>query len=70
VPFGLRPVRGGGTGLGFGLAVAIVFIYYVISTIFLSLGGLSTWFAGIAAWAPNALFTVIGLWLLRRASVV
>jgi lipopolysaccharide export system permease protein len=70
VPFGLRPVRGGGTGLGFGLAVAIVFVYYVISTVFLSIGALSTNLAGIAAWTPNLLFTVIGAWLLRRASRV
>lgn len=70
VPFGLRPVRGGGTGLGFGLAVAIVFVYYVISTVFLSVGALATGLAGIAAWTPNLLFTVIGAWLLRRASQV
>ncbi|MGB8266667.1 MAG: LptF/LptG family permease [Candidatus Velthaea sp.] len=70
VSFGLRPARGGGTGLGFGLAVAIVFIYYVISTVFLSVGELATWLAGIAAWTPNAVFTVIGLSLLRRASAV
>jgi lipopolysaccharide export system permease protein len=68
VPFGLRPVRGGGMGLGFGLAVAIVFVYYVISTIFLTIGGIATWMAGPAAWAPNVLFTVIGATLLRRAS--
>ncbi|MFN2461934.1 MAG: LptF/LptG family permease [Candidatus Velthaea sp.] len=70
VPFGLRPARGGGAGLGFGVAVAIVFIYYVISTVFLTLGETATWFAGIAAWAPNLLFTLIGLFLLRRASTV
>jgi lipopolysaccharide export system permease protein len=69
VPFGLRPVRGGGTGLGFGLAVAIVFVYYVISTIFLSIGS-ATGLAGPAAWTPNLLFTVIGATLLRRASRV
>jgi len=68
VSFGLRPARGGGTGLGFGLAVAIVFSYYVISIVFLSIGELSTWLAGIAAWTPNAIFTLIGLFLLRRAS--
>jgi lipopolysaccharide export system permease protein len=68
VPFGLRPVRGGGTGLGFGLAVVIVFVYYVISTIFLTIGGAATWLAGVAAWAPNVIFTVIGASLLRRAS--
>lgn len=68
VPFGLRPVRGGGTGLGFGLAVAIVFVYYVIATIFQSVGSAATWLAGPAAWAPNVIFTVIGASLLRRAS--
>jgi lipopolysaccharide export system permease protein len=70
VSFGLRPARGGGTGLGFGIAVAIVFIYYVIATVFLSVGEVSTYLAGIAAWTPNAVFTVIGLYLLRRASAV
>lgn len=70
VPFGLRPARGGGTGLGFGLAVAIVFVYYVISTICLSLGSTAAWLAGPAAWAPNLLFTLIGVFLLRRASRV
>jgi lipopolysaccharide export system permease protein len=68
VPFGMRPVRGGGTGLGFGIAIAIVFVYYVISTIFLTIGSTATWLAGIAAWTPNLAFTVIGAWLLRRAS--
>jgi lipopolysaccharide export system permease protein len=70
VPFGLRPVRGGGTGLGFGLAVAIVFVYYVISTICLTIGSAATWLAVPAAWAPNLLFTLIGVILLRRASRV
>jgi lipopolysaccharide export system permease protein len=70
VSFGLRPVRGGGMGLGFGLAVAIVFVYYVIATMALSIGSFSYALAGIAAWTPNALFSLIGLWLLRRASAV
>jgi lipopolysaccharide export system permease protein len=70
VPLGLRRVRGGGTGTGFSLAVGIIFMYYVIATICLSLGALAYWLAGIAAWMPNALFSLIGLWLLRRASAV
>jgi len=68
VPFGLRPTRGGGASLGFGLAVAIVFVYYVIVTIFASIGEFGGPAAFIAAWTPNVLFTGIGLWLLRRAS--
>jgi lipopolysaccharide export system permease protein len=70
VPFGFRPGRGGGPGLGFGLALVIIFVYYVISTLFLTIGGLATWLAGISAWTPNAIFTLIALWLLRRSSRV
>lgn len=70
VPFGARPGRGGGRGLGFGLALVIIFVYYVISTLFLTIGATATWLAGIAAWTPNAIFTVIGLLLLRQASRV
>lgn len=69
-PLGIRRIRGGGAALGFGLALVIVFVYYVIMALALSLGSLALWFAGIAAWAPNALFSLIGLWLLRRASAV
>jgi lipopolysaccharide export system permease protein len=70
VPFGVRQARGGGRGLGFGLALVIIFVYYVISTLFLTIGGMATWFAGIAAWTPNAIFTLIGLSLLRQSSRV
>jgi lipopolysaccharide export system permease protein len=69
-PLGMRRVRGGGAALGFGLALTIVFVYYVISTVALAIGSLALPLAGIAAWTPNALFSLIGLWLLRRASAV
>jgi len=69
-PLGMRRIRGGGAALGFGLALLIVFVYYVIVTIALSIGSLALPLAGIAAWTPNALFSLIGLWLLRRASAV
>jgi lipopolysaccharide export system permease protein len=69
-PLGMRRIRGGGAALGFGLALSIVFVYYVITTAALSLGTLALPLAGIAAWTPNALFSLIGLWLLRRASAV
>ncbi len=70
VPFGVRQARGGGRGLGFGLALVIIFVYYIISTFFLTIGGTATWLAGIAAWTPNAIFTLIGLLLLRQSSRV
>jgi lipopolysaccharide export system permease protein len=68
VPFGMRRVRGGGTSVGFGLAVAIVFIYYIVMTVSNSLGTLNDFMAFIMAWFPNVLFFAIGLVLLRRAS--
>jgi len=68
VPFGIRRVRGGGTSVGFGLAVAIVFIYYVVMTISNSLGTINDFMAFIMAWVPNVLFFAIGMVLLRRAS--
>jgi len=72
VPFGLRPPRGGGsTGLGFGLAVAIVFVYFVIASVISAVtsslpGGFLLSTAG--AWTPNLLFTIIGAWLVQRAA--
>ena len=69
-PLGMRRIRDGGAAIGFGVALAIVFVYYVIATVALSLGSLALPLAGIAAWTPNALFSLIGLMLLRRASAV
>jgi lipopolysaccharide export system permease protein len=66
-PLGLRRVRGGGTPIGFGLAIVIVFVYYVIATVFLSLGSLAPWLAAICAWAPIVLFGAVGVALMRRA---
>ncbi len=71
IPFGLRAIRtSGSTSLGFGLSLAIVFVYYVVMTI-CSFGAQALiQFAPLWAWAPNILFTVIGLIRLRRAALV
>jgi len=71
IPFGLRSFRtSGSTSLGFGLSLAIVFVYYVVMTIcsFASEALLSL--AWLWAWMPNILFTAIGLGRLRRAASV
>ncbi len=71
IPFGIRAARGGGsTGLGFGLAVAIVFVYYIVMTIFSYLGEAFLPLAPIAAWMPNVIFTAIGAARLRRVAQV
>lgn len=71
VPYGIRNIRGGGsTSLGFGLAVLIVFIYYIVSTIFQYIGEAYLPLAFLAAWMPNIVFTTIGARRLYRAALV
>jgi len=71
VPFGLRNMRGGGnTSLGFGLAVAIVFVYYVTATVFSYVGEAMIALSFLWAWMPNIIFTAIGASRLRKAAAV
>jgi lipopolysaccharide export system permease protein len=70
VPFGLRALRSSGsTSLGFGVSLAIVFVYYVVMTICSFAGEAFQAFAAFWAWVPNLLFTAIGIARLRRAAV-
>jgi len=72
VPFGLRAVRSGGssTSLGFGLSLAIVFVYYIVMTVCSFFGEAFLSVAWLWAWMPNLLFTAIGLARLRQAAAV
>lgn len=70
VPFGMRASRGGSTGLGFGLAILIVFIYYIAQTICSYIGEAYLPLAALAAWTPNLLFTAIGLRRVYGAAMV
>ncbi len=69
IPFGLRSFRtSGSTSLGFGLSLAIVFVYYVVMTICSFAAEAAIGLAALWAWIPNILFTAIGLTRLRRAA--
>lgn len=71
IPFGLRGIRGGGsTSIGFGLAVIIVFSYYVVMTVFSYIGEALVALAPLWAWTPNLIFTAIGVARIRRAAAV
>jgi lipopolysaccharide export system permease protein len=71
VPYGMRALRGGSsTSLGFGLAVAIVFVYYIVMTICSYLGQAMVVLAAFWVWLPNILFTIIGAIRLRRAAAM
>lgn len=71
IPYGMRAARsGGGTSVGFGLAVAIVFVYYIVLTVFSFVSEAFIGLAGLWAWVPNIIFTAIGIARLRRAASV
>ncbi len=71
IPFGLRSIRSGGSAsLGFGLSLAIVFVYYVVMTICSFVAEAFLPLAPLWAWMPNILFTAIGLVRLRRAATI
>lgn len=71
IPFGIRSHRGGpNMSVGFGLAVLIVFIYYIVQTVFSYVGEAYLPLAALAAWMPNIIFTFIGGRRLYRAAMV
>ena len=61
-----RKMRGG-IGMHLGLGIGITFLYILfmqISTVFATLGNLPT---NLAAWVPNIIFTMLGIYLLMKA---
>lgn len=71
IPFGMRSVRGGpNMSVGFGLAVLIVFVYYIVQTIFSYVSEAYLPAAALAAWMPNIIFTAIGGIRLYRMAMV
>jgi lipopolysaccharide export system permease protein len=62
VPFALKRQISGGVALSFGIAMTIGFGYWVLISFCISLGhsgGLPAW---LAAWVPNLIFTMIGIY--------
>jgi lipopolysaccharide export system permease protein len=63
VPFALKKHLGSGMALSFGLAMLIAFGYWVLSAFSFSLGHSGALPGWIAAWGPNAIFSLIGVYL-------
>ena len=61
-----RKVRGGiGMHLGIGITIAFSYILFMqVSKTFAISGGLSP---ALAAWIPNIIFSVLGIYLLKKA---
>ncbi len=51
-----------GVGISFGIAIA----YWVLDNLFQQVGDLNQLPAAMAAWSPDALFSIAGLWFISR----
>ncbi len=65
IPLGLS-ARKGGKGAGFVLTIVLVFIYYFLSIIGVSLARGGRLSPVLGVWMANIIFAVVGLWLLWR----
>jgi lipopolysaccharide export system permease protein len=61
IPFALKKQVSGSMALSFGSAMIIAFGYWVLSAFCLSLGHSGALPAWIAAWVPNSIFGLIGI---------
>lgn len=66
-PLGMQPQRKS-SALGFGISVAIIFVYYAIMMISGALGKGAAIPPMLAAWMPNLFCIAGGIYLIRRAS--
>ena len=66
-PLGMQPQRKS-SALGFGISVAIIFMYYAVMMISGALGKGAVIPPMLAAWTPNLIGILAGIYLIRRAS--
>lgn len=66
-PLGLQPQRSS-SSIGLGLSIIIIFIYYTIMTITTALGQGGALPVVVAAWIPNLVGIIAGIYLIRKAA--
>jgi lipopolysaccharide export system permease protein len=64
IPFALSKKRGASLATGITISVAIGMSYHIIQAMLLAFGYSAVIPPVIAAWAPNLLFGLFGIWLL------
>ncbi|MCX6113341.1 MAG: LPS export ABC transporter permease LptG [Proteobacteria bacterium] len=67
LPFAVRQHRRGGVGLNIGIGFMLVFIYWIVFSVLLSMGISGRIDAYISAWGANLLFLVASLILIKRS---
>jgi lipopolysaccharide export system permease protein len=68
VPLGIQNRRAGKSG-GFTVSMAIILAYYVLMSVARNIAEKGTFPPVFALWIPNLLFLLLGLYLLRMASL-
>ncbi|MDU2063723.1 MAG: LptF/LptG family permease [Sporomusaceae bacterium] len=66
-PLGLQPHRSS-SSIGLGISIIIIFIYYAIMTVATALGQGGAILPVAAAWIPNFIGLLAGIYLVRKAS--
>jgi lipopolysaccharide export system permease protein len=66
-PLGLQPHRSS-SSIGLGLSIIIIFIYYTIMTVTTALGQGGALPPVWAAWIPNLIGMIVGVYLVRKSS--
>lgn len=66
-PLGLSPNRSS-SSIGLGLSIIIIFMYYAVLTVSTALGQGGAIPPLVAAWIPNIIGTVAGIYLIYKAS--
>jgi lipopolysaccharide export LptBFGC system permease protein LptF len=65
VPFAFM-VGNRGAMAGVGVSIGIAIAYWGVSTVFEKMGGIGELGPAVAAWSPDAIFAMAGLYLLLR----
>ena len=67
VPLGMQNTRKSSSA-GFAMSIVIIFVYYGLMTMSGAIGQGGLMDAAIAAWIPNIIGALVGLFLIRRAA--
>jgi lipopolysaccharide export system permease protein len=64
IPFALQKKRGASLAMGITLSVAIGITYHIVQAMLLAFGYSAALPPVVAAWAPNLLFLLLGVWMM------
>ena len=67
-PLGLSPRRAS-SSIGLGISILVIFFYYIVTFVSLSIGELKLFSPVVSAWLPNVVTGGVGWYILSKAAV-